>query len=64
MSQQLLTAGEAMYAALNVLPCRCEHNVPYAGMQTEQVVTRVCARCRSMAAWKLATTEKPEAKAS
>jgi hypothetical protein len=56
-----LTAAEAMYAALKNLPCRCEFNVPYTGMKVERVVTLECARCRSMAAWKLAT--EGEAKA-
>lgn len=64
MSQQIITAGEAMFAALRTMQCTCQHNVPYAGGQVEQVVTKQCARCRSMAAWTLATGEKPEAKAS
>lgn len=60
MSQQILMAGEAMYGALKNLPCACQHNVPYAGGQVEQKVTKVCARCRSMAAWKLVSTPAME----
>lgn len=58
MSQEVFTAGEAMYAALNNMPCSCQHNVPYAGCQIEQHVTKQCARCRSMVTWKLATARK------
>lgn len=61
MTTDQLLAGNAMHAALKNLPCRCEHNVLYAGMQVEQTVTRMCARCRSMAAWQLATTQRPQA---
>lgn len=64
MSQQIITAGEAMHAALRNLPCACEFNVPYAGGQVERHVTKQCARCRSMAAWRLATGEKPAANVS
>lgn len=56
-------AGDAMYRALNNLPCGCTFNVPYAGGQVEQVVKTQCARCRSMAAWTLARAEKPTAAA-
>lgn len=58
MSQQLRTAGDAMFSALRTVQCTCQHNVPYAGGQVEQVVTKQCARCRSMAAWTLAASEK------
>lgn len=47
----LLAAGDAQCRALKNLGCRCEHNVLYAGMQTEQLVTKQCARCKSMAEW-------------
>lgn len=56
--EALIAAGNQQQQALNMLPCRCERNVPYAGMQTPQVTTFVCARCRSMAAWTLATGER------
>lgn len=59
MTQQLQLAGDAMYSALNMLPCRCVFNVPYSGLPEPQVVTIVCARCRSMAAWRLVTAPKP-----
>lgn len=56
-------AADAMFSALKNLPCGCLHNVPYAGGQVEQFVKTQCARCRSMAAWTLATGEKPVAAA-
>lgn len=58
MTSQQFIAADAMFGALKNLPCACVHNVPYAGGQVEQHVTQQCARCRSMAAWTLATTEK------
>ena len=58
MTADQLLAGNAMHAALKNLPCRCEFNVPYTGMKVERVVTHMCARCRSMAAWQLATEKE------
>ena len=52
-----LAAAEAMARALTNYPCRCEHNVLYAGGSVEQVVTKMCARHSSLAAWKLANNE-------
>lgn len=46
-----LEAGNAMYAALNNLPCSCKYNVPYADGQVKRVLTDKCARCRSMLLW-------------
>ena len=36
-------------SALRMMPCRCEHNVPYAGCAVEQIVTRQCKRCEVLA---------------
>lgn len=47
----LIAAGNAMRSALNCLPCRCSHNVPYAGSKVERKVTVECARCVSMLVW-------------
>ena len=58
MTSAQLMAAEAMHRALNLMPCGCLYNVPYAGSKVERVVTQQCARCRSMAAWQLATAEK------
>lgn len=46
-----IAAGNRLYAAIANLPCRCCHNVPYAGCKVEQIVTERCARCSSMAEW-------------
>lgn len=54
----LLAAGNQQHQALSNLPCRCEYNVPYAGLPEAQVLERQCGRCRAMAAWTLATGEK------
>lgn len=54
MSKPQYQAAQSMYAALRSLPCRCEHNVPYAECKVEQHVTKMCARCSSMAAWEAA----------
>lgn len=44
-------AGWRMFRALANVPCTCEHNVLYAGMQADQVVTKQCGRGAAMAAW-------------
>ena len=36
-------------SALRMMPCRCLHNVPYAGGAVEQVVTHQCKRCEVLA---------------
>lgn len=51
MSDARREAALAMYRALVNLPCRCEHNVPYADCKVGQHVTKACARCQSMAEW-------------
>lgn len=56
--EALIAAGNQQNQALNNLPCSCCRNVPYAGGHVEQKVTQQCARCRSMVAWKLATTAR------
>lgn len=58
MSAEQLAAAESMYRALNLLPCRCQHNVPYATGKVEQKVVKQCDRCSSMAAWQLANQGK------
>lgn len=50
--------ASAMYLALRMLPCRCSHNVPYAGGQVEQLTTQQCARCVSMAQYESALLAK------
>lgn len=57
MTTDQRTAAEEMFAALRTLPCTCQRNVPYAGGQVEQFVTKQCARCRSMAAWRVVASE-------
>jgi hypothetical protein len=58
MNTQELAACEAMYHALELLPCACTHNVPYAGGQVEQVVTHMCSRCRAMRQWEAIAIEE------
>lgn len=47
--QSFAACAGAMYRALAMLPCRCCHNVLYAGCKVEQEITQKCARCASMA---------------
>lgn len=51
-------AAQALYAALKMMPCRCQHNVPYPGCQVEQVVTAECARCSAIKRWEKQTIKE------
>jgi len=50
-----LLAAEAMFAALKNLPCGCVFDHPY---EPRGKLKTQCARCRSMAAWTLATAKQ------
>jgi hypothetical protein len=57
----LMVAGNAQQGALRSLPCRCSHNVPYAGGQVERKATIECARCVSMRLWDETKIKTPSA---